>query len=65
MYGAPHCDAPANRKHPERRGFVQLVDARELFVKMRKSLGNKRNEISADQTPRSPASTARSPRTSA
>jgi type I restriction enzyme M protein len=28
---------------------VQLVDARELFVKMRKSLGNKRKEISAGQ----------------
>ena len=38
-----------NRKSPERRGKVQLVDARELFVKMRKSLGEKRKEISADQ----------------
>ena len=38
-----------NRKRPERRGKVQLVDARELFVKMRKSLGEKRKEISADQ----------------
>ena len=38
-----------NRKRPERRGKVQLVDARELFTKMRKSLGNKRNEIGADQ----------------
>jgi len=38
-----------NRKRPERRGVVQLVDARELFVKMRKSLGNKRKEISPDQ----------------
>jgi type I restriction enzyme M protein len=38
-----------NRKRPERRGKVQLVDARGSFVKMRKSLGNKRNEISADQ----------------
>jgi type I restriction enzyme M protein len=28
---------------------VQLVDARGSFVKMRKSLGNKRNEISAEQ----------------
>ena len=28
---------------------MQLVDARELFVKMRKSLGEKRKEISADQ----------------
>ena len=38
-----------NRKRPERRGKVQLVDARESFVKMRKSLGNKRNEISQEQ----------------
>ncbi len=36
-----------NRKAPERRGKVQLVDAREYFVKMRKSLGEKRKEISA------------------
>jgi type I restriction enzyme M protein len=38
-----------NRKSPERRGKVQLVDARELWVKMRKSLGEKRKEISPDQ----------------
>lgn len=38
-----------NRKAPERRGKVQLLDARELFVKMRKSLGEKRKEISAEQ----------------
>jgi type I restriction enzyme M protein len=38
-----------NRKRPERRGKVQLVDARELFVKMRKSLGEKRKDLSADQ----------------
>ena len=38
-----------NRKRPERRGVVQLVDARELFVKMRKSLGEKRKEISSEQ----------------
>ncbi|HEX4901445.1 MAG TPA: class I SAM-dependent DNA methyltransferase [Acidimicrobiales bacterium] len=34
-----------NRKRPERRGKVQLIDARELYAKMRKSLGNKRNEL--------------------
>jgi type I restriction enzyme M protein len=34
-----------NRKRPERQGKVQLVDARELFAKMPKSLGNKRNEL--------------------
>lgn len=38
-----------NRKRPERRGLVQLIDARDLFVKMRKSLGEKRKEISRDQ----------------
>ena len=38
-----------NRKAPERRGKVQLVDAREYFVKMRKSLGEKRKEISDSQ----------------
>jgi len=38
-----------NRKAPERRGKVQLVDAREFFVKMRKSLGEKRKEISGSQ----------------
>jgi type I restriction enzyme M protein len=38
-----------NRKAPERRGKVQLVDAREFFVKMRKSLGEKRKEISDRQ----------------
>jgi type I restriction enzyme M protein len=38
-----------NRKSEERRGKVQLLDARELFVKMRKSLGDKRKEISDEQ----------------
>jgi type I restriction enzyme M protein len=38
-----------NRKAPERRGKVQLVDARDYFVKMRKSLGEKRKEISGKQ----------------
>jgi type I restriction enzyme M protein len=38
-----------NRKSPERRGKVQLVDAREYFLKMRKSLGEKRKEISPEQ----------------
>ncbi|MDA0181718.1 type I restriction-modification system subunit M [Solirubrobacter phytolaccae] len=39
----------SNRKSEERRGKVQLIDARELFVKMRRSLGEKRREISPDQ----------------
>jgi type I restriction enzyme M protein len=38
-----------NRKSPERQGKVQLVDARELWTKMRKSLGEKRKTISDDQ----------------
>lgn len=39
----------SNRKPNPRRGKVQLIDARELFVKMRKSLGEKRREISPEQ----------------
>ena len=38
-----------NRKAPRRAGKVQLIDGRQFFVKMRKSLGNKRNEISPQQ----------------
>jgi len=38
-----------NRKTEKRRGNVQLIDARELFVRMRKSLGDKRKEISPEQ----------------
>jgi len=30
-----------NRKEPERKGKIQLIDARRFFVKMTKSLGNK------------------------
>ncbi len=32
-----------------RRGRVQLIDATRHFVKMKKSLGNKRNELSSEQ----------------
>jgi type I restriction enzyme M protein len=35
-----------NRKSEERRGKVQLIDARDFFIKMRKSLGEKRKEVS-------------------
>ena len=38
-----------NRKEPHRAGRVQLIDGREFYVKMRKSLGNKRNELSPAQ----------------
>jgi type I restriction enzyme M protein len=34
-----------NRKRRRRRGKVQLINAVDYYVKMRKSLGNKRNEI--------------------
>jgi type I restriction enzyme M protein len=34
-----------NRKEKPRKGKVQLIDARQFYVKMRKSLGNKRNKI--------------------
>ena len=38
-----------NKKEERRRGRVQLIDGRQFFVKMRKSLGNKRNELSEEQ----------------
>src|SRR5258708_1639550 len=38
-----------NRKRPERQGKVQLVDARDYWTKLRKSLGEKRKEISSEQ----------------
>ena len=38
-----------NRKSPKRRGKVQLIDARDSWTKMRKSLGNKRKQISHEQ----------------
>jgi type I restriction enzyme M protein len=34
-----------NRKTPVRRGKVQLIDARDFFQRMRKPLGEKRNEL--------------------
>jgi type I restriction enzyme M protein len=37
-----------NKKPKERKGKVQLINAVDLFVKMRKSLGNKRNELSRE-----------------
>ncbi|MHB0981689.1 MAG: type I restriction-modification system subunit M, partial [Thermoleophilia bacterium] len=38
-----------NRKAPERRGAVLLVDATSFWTPMRKSLGDKRREIPADR----------------
>jgi type I restriction enzyme M protein len=38
----------SNRKDKKSQGLVRLVDARELGTKMRKSLGDKRKELTAD-----------------
>jgi len=38
-----------NHKHEDRKGKVQLIDAREFYQKMRKSLGNKRHYITDEQ----------------
>ncbi|MDD4446526.1 MAG: class I SAM-dependent DNA methyltransferase [Methanothrix sp.] len=38
-----------NRKLAERKGKVQLIDAASMWVPMKKSLGNKRREISLEQ----------------
>ena len=38
-----------NRKPPERRGKVQLIDGTSFFQRMDKSLNNKRNEITEEQ----------------
>ena len=38
-----------NRKRPERRGKVQLIDATSFSVLLRKSLGSKRREIPFDR----------------
>jgi type I restriction enzyme M protein len=37
-----------NRKEPDRRGKVQLINGTSFWVSMRKSLGNKRREISQE-----------------
>lgn len=38
----------SNKKAAERKGHVQLIDSSNLYGKMRKSLGSKRNEMSDD-----------------
>lgn len=38
----------SNKKDTERKGKVQLIDGSNLYSKMRKSLGSKRNEMSED-----------------
>jgi type I restriction enzyme M protein len=42
----------SNRKRPERQGKIQLIDARAFYRKMRRSLGNKRNELGPDDISR-------------
>jgi type I restriction enzyme M protein len=39
----------SNRKSDQRTGKVQLVDAREIYTKMRKNLGDKGNKLSNGQ----------------
>lgn len=39
----------SNRKPKERRGRVQLIDGTRFFQKMKKSLNNKRNEVTEEQ----------------
>lgn len=39
----------STKKEPKRRGKVQLIDASEIYTKMRKSLGNKSYELTEDQ----------------
>ena len=38
----------SKNKRPERKGKVQLIDASKIFHPLRKSLGNKRNEITPE-----------------
>lgn len=38
----------SNKKPKERKGKIQLIDARNKYVKMKKSLGNKRNELTKE-----------------
>lgn len=38
----------SKNKRPERKGKIQLIDATNIYHKLRKALGNKRNEISPE-----------------
>ena len=38
----------SKNKRPERKGKIQLIDASGFFTKLRKALGNKKNEISPE-----------------
>ncbi len=50
-----------NRKEAERKGKIQLIDGRQFYVKMRKSLGNKRNKIGDRGDGETSASSVESP----
>ena len=41
-----------NRKTKNRRGKIQLINATDLFCRLRKNLGSKRNELSEEQITR-------------
>jgi len=38
----------SKNKRPERKGYIQLIDASSIFHKLRKALGDKKNEISPE-----------------
>jgi len=38
----------SRNKRPERKGKIQLIDASKIFHKLRKALGNKKNEITPE-----------------
>lgn len=38
----------SKNKRPERKGKIQLIDASQIYHKLRKALGNKKNEISPE-----------------
>ncbi len=38
----------SKNKRPERKGKIQLIDASQMYHKLRKALGNKKNEISPE-----------------
>ena len=53
----------SNRKDEPRRGKVQLIDATSFWVPMRKSLGDKRREVSPPQIIRQFSGCLRPPQT--
>ncbi|MDZ7730619.1 MAG: N-6 DNA methylase [Natrialbaceae archaeon] len=56
----------SNRKPEERKGKIQLIDAREMYEEMDESLGEKRHKLNGRSHPtRSPTSSATSRQTAA